>query len=35
SIPTLAVFARGREVARQAGALTRAAEVVRWARTHS
>lgn len=34
SIPTLAVFSRGREVARQAGALTRAADVVRWARAH-
>ncbi len=35
SIPTLALFAGGREVARQAGALTRAADVVRWARSHA
>jgi len=35
SIPTLALFVGGREVARQAGALTRAADVVRWARSHA
>jgi thioredoxin 2 len=34
SIPTLALFAGGREVARQAGAM-RAADIVRWARSHS
>lgn len=34
SIPTLAVFKGGREVARQAGALS-AAEIVRWTRQHS
>ena len=33
SIPTLALFKGGREVARQAGALT-AAEIVRWSRQH-
>ena len=32
SIPTLALFAGGREVARQPGALTRAADIVNWAR---
>lgn len=31
SIPTLALFANGREVARQAGALRSAAEIARWA----
>jgi len=33
SIPTLALFVDGREVARQAGALG-AADIVRWARSH-
>ncbi|MGA8515346.1 MAG: thioredoxin TrxC [Burkholderiaceae bacterium] len=33
SIPTLALFAGGREVARQAGAVG-AADIVRWARAH-
>ena len=33
SIPTLALFMGGREVARQAGAMG-AAEIVRWARSH-
>lgn len=33
SIPTLALFAGGREVARQAGAMG-AADIVRWARAH-
>lgn len=33
SIPTLALFAGGREVARQAGAMG-AADIVRWARSH-
>lgn len=33
SIPTLALFVGGREVARQAGALG-AADIVRWARSH-
>ena len=32
SIPTLALFAGGREVARQPGALTRAADNVAWAK---
>lgn len=32
SIPTLALFVGGREVARQAGAMTSSAEIVRWAR---
>jgi thioredoxin 2 len=32
SIPTLALFMGGREVARQPGALTRAEDIVRWAR---
>jgi thioredoxin 2 len=31
SIPTLALFVGGREVARQPGALTRAADIVAWA----
>jgi len=31
SIPTLALFAGGREVARQAGALTSPAQIVQWA----
>lgn len=34
SIPTLALFAGGREVARQPGALG-AADIVRWARAHA
>lgn len=34
SIPTLALFAGGREVARQAGAMG-AADIVRWARAHA
>ncbi len=34
SIPTLALFRGGRELARQAGALTRAQDVVQWARGH-
>jgi thioredoxin 2 len=33
SIPTLALFKNGREVARQAGAMS-AQDIVRWARTH-
>lgn len=33
SIPTLALFQRGREVARQAGAMRSAAEITRWARS--
>jgi thioredoxin 2 len=33
SIPTLALFRHGREVARQPGALTRAEDIVRWARS--
>jgi thioredoxin 2 len=33
SIPTLALFVGGREVARQAGAMG-AADIVRWTRTH-
>ena len=33
SIPTLALFAGGREVARQAGAMG-SADIVRWARAH-
>jgi thioredoxin 2 len=33
SIPTLALFARGREVARQTGAMG-ANDIVRWARFH-
>lgn len=34
SIPTLALFVAGREVARQPGAMG-AADIVRWARSHS
>ncbi len=34
SIPTLALFQGGREVARQPGALTRAADIEAWARSH-
>jgi thioredoxin 2 len=33
SIPTLALFAGGREVARQPGALTAATDIVRWAQS--
>ena len=33
SIPTLALFVDGREVARQPGAITNAAEIARWARS--
>ena len=33
SIPTLALFRGGREIARQAGAMA-AADIVRWARSH-
>jgi thioredoxin 2 len=33
SIPTLALFHNGREIARQAGAMG-AADIVRWARSH-
>jgi thioredoxin 2 len=34
SIPTLALFQGGREVARQPGALTRSADIEAWARDH-
>ncbi|MEJ7931265.1 thioredoxin TrxC [Ramlibacter sp. AN1015] len=34
SIPTLALFAGGREIARHAGALPRAADIVAWTRRH-
>jgi thioredoxin 2 len=34
SIPTLALFVGGREIARQPGALTRTDDIVRWARGH-
>ncbi|RRD55846.1 thioredoxin TrxC [Comamonadaceae bacterium OH2545_COT-014] len=34
SIPTLALFMNGREVARQAGAMTHPAHIVQWARAH-
>ncbi len=34
SIPTLALFVGGKEVARQPGAMTNAADIVRWARSH-
>lgn len=33
SIPTLALFVGGREVARQPGAITNAADIARWARS--
>ena len=33
SIPTLALFVGGREVARQPGAMTNAADIARWARS--
>ena len=35
SIPTVALFAGGRELARQPGAMTRAADIVAWARSHA
>ena len=35
SIPTLAIYVGGREVARQPGALTRAEDIARWARAHA
>jgi thioredoxin 2 len=35
SIPTLALFVGGKEVARQPGAMTSAADIVRWARGHA
>jgi thioredoxin 2 len=35
SIPTLALFRGGREIARQPGALTRPEDIVRWARSHA
>jgi thioredoxin 2 len=34
SIPTLALFIGGREVARQAGALSSPAQIAQWARAH-
>ena len=34
SIPTLALFVGGREVARQAGAMHSAADITRWVQTH-
>jgi thioredoxin 2 len=34
SIPTLALFQGGREIARQPGALTRAQDIVQWVRQH-
>ncbi len=34
SIPTLALFVGGREVARQAGAMTSPAQIAAWARQH-
>ncbi len=34
SIPTLALFVGGREVARQAGALTHPTQIVQWVRGH-
>ena len=34
SIPTLALFVGGKEVARQPGAITSPAEIARWARSH-
>lgn len=35
SIPTLALFRGGKEVARQSGALTRPDDIVRWAKSHA
>ena len=34
SIPTLMLFRRGKEVARQSGAMTNAAQIARWAGDH-
>lgn len=34
SIPTLMLFARGKEVARQSGAMTNAQQIARWATDH-
>lgn len=34
SIPTLALFAGGREIARQSGALAKPQHIAQWARTH-
>jgi thioredoxin 2 len=34
SIPTLALFVNGREVARQPGAMTSANDIAQWARSH-
>ena len=34
SIPTLALFVNGREVARQAGAFRSAQDIAQWVRTH-
>ena len=34
SIPTLALFVGGREVARQPGAMTNPAQIVQWAKAH-
>ncbi len=34
SIPTLALFVGGREVARQAGAMTNPSQIAQWARSH-
>jgi thioredoxin 2 len=34
SIPTLALFVNGREVARQAGAFRSAQDIAQWARSH-
>jgi thioredoxin 2 len=34
SIPTLALFMNGREVARQPGAMTNPADIARWANSH-
>ena len=35
SIPTLILFVEGREVARQAGAITSASQIVQWTRHHA
>ena len=35
SIPTLALFVGGKEVARQPGAMTHPAQIVQWARAHA
>jgi len=34
SIPTLALFQNGRELARQSGAMVATADIVRWAQAH-